>query len=195
MKILIADDDSTSLMVLTMTLQKLGHQVETVRDGARAWERWQADRYPVLISDWVMPVMDGLELCRRIRKAQREQYTIIILLTSLGGRTNFLEAMNAGADDFITKPFDEEQLAARLVVAERILGLRQHVSQLEELLPICAYCKQIRDDHDHWQPVEHYISQHSEARTKFSHGVCPTCLKRMEAEIASLEVQIAAERR
>lgn len=190
MKILVADDDTTSLMVLTMTLQKLGHTVVPVPDGAHAWRCWQTEHYPVLISDWVMPVMDGLALCRQIRQARREQYTTIILLTSLGGRANYLEAMNAGADDFITKPFDEEQLAARLAVAERVLGLRQHVSQLEELLPICAYCKQIRDEHDGWHSVESYIAERSETHMKFSHGICPSCEKRVEAEIASLEAQM-----
>lgn len=192
MKILVADDDATSLMVLTMTLTKLGHAVVPASDGEAAWHQWQADCYPVLISDWVMPVLDGLSLCRRIRKTRRDHYTSIILLTSLGGRANYLEAMNAGTDDFITKPFDEEQLSARLAVAERVLGLRQHVRQLEELLPICAYCKQIRDEQDSWHSVESYIAERSEANTKFSHGICPGCLKKVEAEIASLEVQMQA---
>ncbi|MEQ2006917.1 MAG: response regulator [Limisphaerales bacterium] len=194
MKILVADDDATSLMVLTMTLTKLGHAAVPASDGEQAWHQWQADCYPVLISDWVMPVLDGLALCRRIRKTRRDHYTSIILLTSLGGRANYLEAMNAGADDFVTKPFDEEQLSARLAVAERVLGLRQHVRQLEELLPICAYCKQIRDEQDSWHSVESYIAERSEANTKFSHGICPGCLKKVEAEIAGLEVQMQAAR-
>ena len=146
MKILIAEDDATSRLMLQSTLELLGHEVTAVENGAQAFARWLTDAPPVIISDWLMPEMDGPSLCRAIRAANRAPYTLIIMLTSLGGRENYLEAMHAGADDFLTKPCDEDQLAARLVVAERILGLRHHVSQLEELLPICAYCKQIRDD-------------------------------------------------
>ncbi|MBI4641265.1 MAG: response regulator, partial [Candidatus Tectomicrobia bacterium] len=79
------------------------------------------------------------------------------------------------ADDFITKPFDEDQLAARLRVAERILGLQEEVKQLEGLLPICSYCKKIRDESDTWVQIEHYIATRTDAF--FSHGICPECLE------------------
>lgn len=186
MKILIAEDDTTSRLLLQSTLEMLGHQVAAAEDGDQALTRWLAGDFFVVISDWLMPRMDGLDLCRAIRAVNRTDYTLIIMLTSLGGKANYLEAIRAGADDFLTKPCDEEQLAARLVVAERILGLRHHVSQLEQLLPICAYCKKIRDDHDQWQPVEGYIAEHSRAQTKFSHGICPACEQKVMLEIASL---------
>ena len=172
MKILIADDDATSRLVLEATLRKLGHEVVVTENGRQAWEAFRQEYFPVLISDWLMPRLDGLMLCRTIRETMHSNYTYIILLTMLGGKTNYLEAMEAGADDFITKPFDEEQLAARLHVAERILGLRQHVKQLEGLLSICAYCKKIQEQ-GAWYELESYISQHSEA--KFSHTYCPEC--------------------
>ena len=175
MKILIAEDDVTSRLVLDASLRTLGHEVVAVENGLRAWDESRAKYFPVLITDWVMPHMDGLALCRTLREAQREQYTCVILLTALEGKANYLEAMNAGADDFITKPFDLEQLAARLVVAERMLGLRQHVTQLEGLLPICAYCKKIRNEKEGWESIEKYIAARSE--TKFSHGICPACMK------------------
>ncbi|HEX9998528.1 MAG TPA: diguanylate cyclase [Abditibacterium sp.] len=123
MKILIAEDDMTSRLVLGATLKKLGHEVTATSDGQQAWARLSEEYFPLLISDWMMPDMDGLELCRLIRAANQKQYTYIILLTALGGRNSFLEGLDAGADDFITKPFDEELLAARLRVAERILAL------------------------------------------------------------------------
>jgi len=85
--------------------------------------------------------------------------------------------MDAGVDDFMTKPFDREELAARLRAAERVLGLRRHVQVLEGLLPICAYCKRIRDDNNAWHSVEGYMSSHSEV--KFSHGICPECFERI----------------
>ena len=96
-----------------------------------------------------------------------------MILTAKGKKADYLEAMDAGADDFIIKPFDAEQLAARLHVAERMLGLRKHVKALEGLLPICAVCKKIRNESNHWVPIESYIMGHSEA--KFTHGFCPEC--------------------
>ena len=123
MDILIAEDDTPSRLILDMTLTKLGHSVTAVSDGRAALQAWEREVYPLLISDWMMPGMDGLGLCRAIRTAQRHQYTYILLLTALGGKTNCLDGMDAGADDFITKPFDADLLAARLRVADRILQL------------------------------------------------------------------------
>jgi two-component system cell cycle response regulator len=125
MKILIAEDDTTTRLIFGATLRKMGHTVTAVEDGGKAWKAWQQEEYSLLISDWIMPEIDGLELCKRIRAQPSLQYTYIILLTSMDGKGSYLEGMDAGADDFITKPFDEEQLAARLRVAERIIALHQ----------------------------------------------------------------------
>ena len=173
MKILIAEDDATSRLILQSTFQKAGHEVMVTEDGQQAWKVWKENFCPVVISDWLMPGLNGLELCGEIRKTADVGYTYIILLTAHGGKANYLEAMEAGVDDFITKPADKEQLLARLHVAERILGLRHQVKKLEGLLPICACCKKIRDQENNWKQLESYISQHSEAT--FSHGYCPEC--------------------
>ncbi|HMJ07117.1 MAG TPA: response regulator [Chthoniobacterales bacterium] len=125
MKTLIADDDEVTRMLLSAALIKLGHEVHEAKDGREAWEAWQSGQFPLLISDWMMPDIDGLEFCRRLRAEGRAGYTYIILLTSRSGKSNFLEAMTAGADDFITKPFEKDALAARVRVAERILGLHE----------------------------------------------------------------------
>lgn len=125
MKILIAEDDTTTRLIFGATLRKMGHTVTAVEDGGKAWKAWQQEEYSLLISDWIMPDIDGLELCKRIRAQPSLQYTYIILLTWMDGKGSYLEGMDAGADDFITKPFDEEQLAARLRVAERIVALHQ----------------------------------------------------------------------
>ncbi len=179
MKILIAEDDATSRLVLEATLRKAGHEVVAAENGLHAWTAWREAFCPVLISDWQMPDLDGLELCRVIRRTGNANYTYIILLTAHGGKTNYLEAMTAGADDFLTKPLDVEQLLAKLHVAERILGLRQHVKRLEGILSICAYCKKIRDD-NRWRQMESYVTQHSEAQ--FSHGICPDCFTKVKME-------------
>ena len=109
MKILIAEDENISRMVLEASLKKRGHEVAAVENGLKAWEAFQKEYFPVLISDWLMPEMDGLALFRKIRELPRDNYTYLVLLTSLEGKTNYLEAMEAGADDFMTKPFDAEQ--------------------------------------------------------------------------------------
>lgn len=123
MKILIADDDEITRLLLSPALTKLGHDVQEATNGREAWDAWHGGALSLVISDWMMPDLDGLEFCRRIRAERRADYTYIILLTSRSGTTNYLEAMSAGADDFITKPFQKDVLAARVRVAERILGL------------------------------------------------------------------------
>lgn len=184
-KILIAEDDPVSRRVLATTLEKMGHDVRATEDGRQAWEAFQTEYFPVVVSDWMMPDLDGLEVCRLIRAAPRERYTYFILLTALEGRTNYLEAIEAGVDDFLVKPLDRDLLAARLRVAERILGLHQHIQQLEGLLPICSYCKSIRDEQGNWQVIEHYIEKRSKA--EFTHGICPTCYEKAMAELVKEE--------
>ena len=131
MRVLIAEDDTTSRLILQEILTQLGHDVVTAANGQEAWAIFNREHVPLVISDWMMPDLDGIELCRRIRAENRPRYTYIILLTALGGKENYLEAMRAGADDFAGKPLDADQLHARLRVAERILGLQRELVQLE----------------------------------------------------------------
>jgi CheY-like chemotaxis protein len=131
MRTLIAEDDTTSRLILQEILTQLGHDVVTAANGQEAWAIFNREHVPLVISDWMMPDLDGIELCRRIRAENRTRYTYIILLTALGGKENYLEAMRAGADDFANKPLDADQLHARLHVAERILGLQRELVQLE----------------------------------------------------------------
>ena len=173
MKILIAEDEEIARVRLEAILKKEGHEVVTVDDGQKAWKVFQTDYFPVVISDWLMPIVNGLVLARQIRKFQRDNYSYIVLITALEGKANYLEAMKAGADDFIVKPVDREQLIARLHVAERILGLRRHLNQLEDLLQICSFCKKIRNEEHQWEPLETYVGRHS--HTRFSHGICKQC--------------------
>jgi DNA-binding response OmpR family regulator len=174
MKILIAEDDPISSRVLQITLQHYGYDVATTTSGDAAWE--QFDREPVrcIVSDWMMPGLDGLDLCRKVRARPKTDYTYFILLTAINtGRDNLRQAMDAGIDDFLAKPLDREAILMRLRVAERILEFTKQIRQLKELIPICMYCKRIRDDSDYWQQVESYI--HTCTGSNFSHGICPTC--------------------
>lgn len=173
MKILLVEDDAVSRETLRSILMAQGHDVVTAEDGTAAWDRWLLSRFRVIVADWLMPGMDGLELCRKIRARRPEPYTYIILVTVRTGRGNFLEAMRAGVDDFITKPVDAEELVARLVAAERIVGLREELFQLEGLLAICSYCRRLRDDDGNWIPLERFIEQRS--GSLLSHSICPDC--------------------
>ena len=188
MKILVAEDQSVSRHILVANLRKWGYEVVAAEDGSQAWAVLQGDQAPQLaIIDWLMPGMDGIEICRRIRESARTRQIYLILLTARRGQKDKIEGLQAGADDYVTKPFDREELRARVQVGIRILELQgavaQRVRQLEEalsrvktlqgLLPICSYCKKIRNDRNYWQQVEGYISDHTEAQ--FSHGICPEC--------------------
>ncbi|MEO8633770.1 MAG: response regulator [Gemmatimonadales bacterium] len=197
MRILLADDDPVSRRILTAVLVGLGHEAVPAHDGADAWARFQAESLDIVITDWMMPEVDGLELTRRIRAMPKARYTYVLLLTALQGRARYLEGMDAGADDFISKPVNREELHARLRVAERVLGLQREVHQLQGLLPICSYCKRIRDEADAWSEVEDYVSHRSEAQ--FSHGICPSCydehLKpQLERATAAADARAASRR-
>ena len=137
MEILVADDDRVTALRLKRSLEKLGCTVSVVHDGAEAWKRIGDGNVSVLISDWMMPELDGLELCRRIRARQTTTYTYVILLTARGSRDDRIKGLEAGADDFLCKPPDTGELMARLNVARRILTLhdqlRSHAVQLAEL--------------------------------------------------------------
>lgn len=173
MKILVVDDDAVTRTLLTNMLDGMGHSAMEAEDGQEAWDLFQSLSFGVMIVDWEMPNMNGLELCRRIRELDRTKYTYIIMLTGRMGDQDFVEGINAGADDFATKPTTAPELEARLRVAERILGLQADVRKLEGLLPICSYCKRIRGKDDEWQQIEAYVAERSD--TQFSHGICPEC--------------------
>jgi DNA-binding response OmpR family regulator len=190
MEILIAEDDAVSRRLLELCLIRWGYEVVIAKDGIEALQILSREDRPALaILDWMMPGMDGLELCRKVRENQEMQPVHIILLTARNGKADVLLGFEAGADDYISKPFDREELRARVQVGVRLVELQrklaervkelthalEQVKQLQGLLPICSYCKKIRDDNNYWQKVESYIGQHSEAQ--FSHGICPDCFE------------------
>lgn len=189
-RILIAEDDPVSRTVLDRTLRGWGHEVVVTKSGSEAWDALLDDDAPRLaILDWMMPGLEGPEVCRRVRALARPIPTYIILLTARGQTDDIVVGLDSGADDYVTKPFDRGELRSRIRVGERMLALQQgladrvreleealgQVKELKGLLPICSYCKAVRDDHNYWHRVETYITAHSAAR--FSHGICPGCWK------------------
>jgi sigma-B regulation protein RsbU (phosphoserine phosphatase) len=177
-KILAVEDDAVARAVLRQALRRLGHDTVEAADGEAAWQAIQTEPVRVVVSDWMMPRSDGLDLCRKIRGRTGAEYIYFILLTSRDAtEENQTAAADAGIDDFLTKPLDLSELWMRLRVAERILKYTTQVRQLEEMLPICSYCKKIRDDHNYWQQLEGYISDRT--GSDFSHSVCPDCYDRV----------------
>ncbi|MDP9004656.1 MAG: response regulator [Verrucomicrobiota bacterium] len=169
MKILIAEDDDISRLLLRSALTKLGHDVHQAANGGEAWDAWQNNQFQFVISDWMMPDLDGLEFCRRVRAERRIDYTYIILLTARTGKTNYLEAMTAGADDFITKPFEKDELGARVHVATRILELHANLraanSDLERRV-----CERTAELETALQAKSEFLSRAShELRTPLNH--------------------------
>ena len=137
MDILIADDDRVTALKLKRALEKLGYSVAVANDGAEAWNIVNSHHVNILVSDWMMPEIDGPELCRRIRACQNDSYTYVILLTARDSREDRIQGLEAGADDFLSKPLDTGELVARLNVARRILAmqdqLKNHAAELDKL--------------------------------------------------------------
>lgn len=200
MKILMADDNAVERRVLRLALERFQFDTTVCLDGAEAWDRLKEASGPTIaILDWMMPALNGTDICRLLRASPASSSVYVILLTSLDGTNNLVEGLDAGADDYIKKPFNIEELKARIQVGSRILHLQENlrkrveeledalanVKKLQRLLPICSYCKSIRDDKNYWQQVDQYIVQHSDVR--FSHGFCPDCYeKHVKVQLANL---------
>jgi CheY-like chemotaxis protein len=191
MKVLAVEDDASARLILRRSLERLGHDVIEAANGEEGWKAWAKYKPRVIVSDWEMPRMDGLTLCRRLRGEQGTEYVYFILLTGTGASgKNRRAAAEAGVDDFLTKPIDLAALWMRLRVAERILTYTTQVHQLEQLMPMCSYCKKIRDDKNYWQQIESYINERT--GTEISHSVCPDCYQRVVVpELARLKEEAA----
>lgn len=134
MRVLVADDDASCRMVLRATVEKLGHECVVAADGEEAWNLLQVTPTDVLITDWMMPGVDGPELCRRVRQRAEDGYTYVILATALGEHEHVLEGMEAGADDYLTKPISPFDVRARLVAAKRVTELHKELERLNSAL-------------------------------------------------------------
>lgn len=190
--VLVADDERSTRLVLERLLCKQGYRVQLAGGGAEAWNILRQDDAPQLVLlDRMMPRMDGIEVCHKIRSRSNDRRTYIIMVTVLGDSGEVAAGLDAGADDYVVKPVVPDELRARVDVGWRLLTIQnQLVTQAAELraalaqvktlrgfIPICCGCKRIRDDQDYWREVEEYISEHTEAH--FSHGLCPECLERL----------------
>ena len=172
MDILIAEDDFISRKLLVNILEEQGHVVSVASDGEEAWEVYRRQPTRLIITDWLMPKMDGLDLVRKVRANDLSDYTYVILLTAnIGQRENYFKAMEAGVDDFLAKPLDRIELQLRLNVAQRILRASSHIHSLESVLTICAYTKKINIPDEGWQTIEDFMRKH--LGLTVSHGIEP----------------------
>jgi phosphoserine phosphatase RsbU/P len=195
MRVLIAEDNLTARHALEIHLGQWGYEVVSTSDGVEAWDVFQSPPAPRLaILDWMMPQMDGLEVCRRVRSLATAEPPYIILLTARGHPEDIVAGLESGADDYLTKPVDRGELRARLQAGRRVVELQAslaarvreleaalgRVKRLQHLLPICCYCKKVRNDENYWQQVEAYLCEHGDVQ--FSHGICPDCYEKVRQQ-------------
>lgn len=201
-QVLLAEDDATTRLVTQRRLQAWGYEPVVVTDGETAWETLEGLQAPcIAVLDWMMPGLDGLEVCRRVRREQPSELRYLVLLTTRASKDDVVEGLEAGADDYVAKPFHAAELRARLNNGARLLELQsslsqriaeleratRHVRQLQSLLPICSYCKRVRNDQNYWTQVESYLGEHLDVQ--FSHGICPSCyVTHVQPELDALSV-------
>jgi phosphoserine phosphatase RsbU/P len=188
MIVLVADDLDINRKLLRSLLSADGYDVIEASDGTEALQILQGANGPIVgLIDWEMPGMEGIEVCRQARALESPPPIYLMLLTVRDSKQDIVAGLKAGANDYITKPFDKTELLARVGIGKQMVQLQQaltervaelrealvNVKQLGGLLPICSYCKKIRDDQNYWTQVESYVGKHSDA--KFSHSICPQC--------------------
>jgi DNA-binding response OmpR family regulator len=191
-RILVAEDHYVSRHLLERNLENWGFEVTSAQNGEEAAEILASPEAPsIAILDWMMPRMDGVEVCQRVRQNGTVPYIYLLLLTAKSQKDEIATGLDAGADDYVIKPFDPDELRARLKVGQRVVELERtlakrvtdleaalnDVKKLKSLLPICMYCKSVRDDGDYWRQIDEYI--YKETGTDFSHGICPACMEKI----------------
>lgn len=188
MRVLIAEDDLASRRILKKMLEQWDYEVTAVADGEAAMEVFRSPDPPrFAMLDWVMPGLSGVEVCRQLRLVETDVPTYIILLTMRTDEDDAVTGLRAGADDYVTKPFNRDELHARLNVGRRIVklqdALKQRIDELEtanhqiqalkQIFPICVYCRRICVNQTEWLRLEKYIE--NQIGAQFSGSICPEC--------------------
>ena len=191
MRILIAEDDLTSRFMLEKILKKWNYEVVSTVNGKEAWQELKKENAPKLVLlDWMMPEMDGIEVCQKVQRLSDPNPPYIILLTALREKTDIVKGLNAGANDYVNKPYDNDELQARLNVGRRYIEIQQklferineleeaanHIQTLQGILPICMHCLKIRTDNDAWEKIDAYLEKNTMA--EISHSLCEECLEK-----------------
>lgn len=199
MDVLTVDDDNFSRNVLRILITKAGHNVVSAENGMEALRILSAGYVKIAIVDWILPDISGIDVCRRIRRTEFKVPPYIIIATaSMNKKDNIIESLRAGSNDYVEKPFNAEELMARMKVAEKFISLQLdlhnriielekafgEISTLRRILPICMQCGKIRSDRESWEKMEEYISKHT--NVKFSHGLCPECIDQKYSSVLTV---------
>jgi PleD family two-component response regulator len=197
-KVLIVDDDPDVLSGTSRILRTAGFQVQTASTGAQCLASAKENRPDIILLDVILPDVEGLKLCRQIKEDHFFKGVYVILIS--GMRTASAEqadGLDVGADGYITRPVSNRELISRINAMVRILTAERErdkliieleaalarIKTLSGFLPICSYCKKIRDDRGYWNQIEAYIRDHSEA--EFTHGICPDCMNKLHPGLIS----------
>jgi phosphoserine phosphatase RsbU/P len=193
--ILIVDDTPENLTLLRQMLTENGYRVRPALNGETALTSIKNDLPDLILLDIMMPGMGGYEVCKRLKSEEKTRRIPIIFISALNELDDKVKAFSLGCADYITKPFQAEEVLARVKTHMTLRSLQKSLEDknaqlqkaldenkiLQGIIPICANCKKVRDDKGYWTQVEAYISEHSEAY--FSHGICPTCVKELYPEL------------
>ncbi|MCK4765898.1 MAG: response regulator [Candidatus Aminicenantes bacterium] len=176
--ILVVDDDPVSLDFIRKVLTENKYDSVLVEDGAQAFKYLAKGTADLILLDIVMPKMDGLEVCKRLKKHNLAKKIPVIFLTGKTSMEDIIKGFQAGAVDYVKKPFNPAELLMRIKSHVELKRAREEIKTLRGMIPICANCKKIRnDDEGLWEQIEGYIEKHSEAF--FSHGICPECSEQL----------------
>ena len=174
-KILVVDDNSLNLQLVASTLAENGYEPVVTASGVQALDFLQKETSELILLDVMMPKMDGFEVCRRIKSNDKLKALPVIFLTVKTEIEDLLRGFELGAVDYICKPFNVLELLARIKLHLELKWAREEIKTLRDILPICSFCKKIRDDKGYWTKVEEYIIRHTDMQ--FSHGICLECAK------------------
>lgn len=198
LSILVVDDTPTNIDLLTLVLKKRNYKVRVADSGERALKQVSLDPPDLILLDVMMPGLDGFETCRRLKRDPVSAQIPVIFITALSDMKDMLKGFQVGGADFLTKPFQAEEVLARVKAHltiqklykdlsaknEKLKRALEEVKTLQGIVPICSLCKKIRDDSGYWQKVEMYVSER--VGTKFSHSYCPDCLKKEMRQLDKL---------
>jgi DNA-binding response OmpR family regulator len=154
-------------------LAQWGYDVTACENGSKAWSLYESNDFRLVISDWVMPETDGIELCRKIRESRRSTYCYFLLLSTKSGLDQILKDTDTQVDDYLNKPLKADELRARLNVAEQVLALHSMSENQREITPICAWCRKIRITDSEWKEAEDYVA--SATQFSYTYSICPSC--------------------
>ncbi len=193
--ILVIDDNPDNLRLLAGILEEQHYKVRLAPNGARALATIEKEAPDLVLLDIMMPDMDGYEVCRKLKENELTAGIPIIFISALHDMIDKVKAFSLGGVDFVTKPFNSEEILARIKTHLSLhflqLQMEKKNSELQKaldeiktlrgILPICSSCKNIRDDNGYWNQIESYIHDHSEA--EFSHSLCPECANKLYPDL------------